>query len=73
MYPAITTIITAIIIAIMTTTTPATILVKQVEALKHGGRDSGEPAIADLKTGLRGGSGLGRTTTSYSTQPASDG
>ena len=54
-HPAKTTIMTAII----TTTTPATIPVKQVEALKHGGRDSGEPATADLETGSRGGSGHG--------------
>ena len=46
-HPAMTTIMTAI----MTTTTPATMPVKQVEALK--------PATADLEIGSRGGSGHG--------------
>ena len=50
-HPAMTTI--------MTTATPATMPVKQVEALKHGGRDSGEPATADLENRSRGGSGHG--------------
>lgn len=40
----------------MTATTPVTMPVKQVEAMKHGGRDSGEPATADRETGSRGGS-----------------
>ena len=50
-HPAMTTIMTAI----MTTTTPATMPVKQVEALKYGGRDSDALAIAVLKVGSRGG------------------
>jgi hypothetical protein len=49
--------------AIMTATTPVTMPVtmpvKQVEGLKRSGRDSGEPATADLETGSRGGSDHG--------------
>ena len=43
----------------MATTTPATMPVKQVEAMKRGERDSGELAIADPETRSRGGSDRG--------------
>ena len=54
--------------AIMTATTPATMPVKQVEAMKHGGRDSGELTTADRETGSRGGSDDGEQSTSRSTR-----
>ena len=40
-------------------TAPATMPVKQVVAMKYGERDSSELAMADLETGLRGGSDHG--------------
>ena len=41
--------------AIMTTTTPVKMPMKQVEAMKRGERDSGELAIAVVEVGSRGG------------------